>query len=312
MSIRTIPGKRFMDQRDPGEDLTYESLRLLAAPRAIVEPETVGLRELETASVATILAGADVGIQGTFIKQGTENVVARTTLEIAGGGSAVLTDATTDMVVIMEQPNTFIVFTGFVALVDAGGGLGPVPQLSVRAHNLHTSDHAVNDAVTIGFVCTAGPAQPQPKTPNTELTVTPSKTWLIPNEPVTAAGLNLTAAPTAVIPANSIGAIELNSTDLQRLASQYCGLRGVYILTGGSVAVASGATQTLGTVTITGAAVGDPVLIGQKQLVATGYANPLYIGVVSAPNTVTVQARGNQFGSVTVPNNTHLNVLVLQ
>lgn len=66
-------------------------------------------------------------------------------------------------------------------------------------------------------------------------------------------------------------------------------------------------TYVTTTVTLTGASVGDPVIMG----VSTPHPGITYYAWVSAPNTVTIKAHNLTPSSITTPNSTVFKIVVL-
>lgn len=313
MSIRFIPPRRFLD---PQERLSYQSLQLLASGgRAIVEPDSVGLRELnEAAAIAAVGAVSTAPLVGTLTVTVLVAVPAATgaLLDSADSVGSPAGVTSVDTVVRCLQTDVNFYFTAYVSEVPNGLG-GTSFRINFVAKNHDTAAHNVTIGQVIKYAVFSGvAADEQPRSPNAELVVTPGCVWIDPatglpfepNKPVDVGNMNATAAPTLAIADHSIKEVELRAHDVSILGALYTGRRAIFVVPS-STAVPVGAAVLLGTVVLTGVA-GPNVEIGQATTLPlfTGYVTSLIGGT-----TISIYARNNAFQSITVPAGLQLKVL---
>ncbi len=300
MAIKYDSMKRFID---PNERVDYFGLDLLAQGTALVEPETIGLSELEPVNLAATAAAVAVAPRFALTKVGDETVNANSSL--------VLTDAplapagsTVDSVVAVDQRFTYTFISGYVQPTSPD-------LLNVRfvAHNIQTTNETISNGTVIDYVVHNGTPTVQPEMPNALLTVTPGWRWLdingVPKKiPIDAIGLNKTAFPTITIPAHSMTAIELNSNDLRKVGASLTGTRGS-LTVGMDTSVPPGARVSLGTIAITA-----PTSRIARASQPTAYsAGPIFTARVTSTDVVTVFAMNDAYVTFTVTAGTIINVM---
>ena len=299
MSIKLTPGKRFTD---PRERLSYKGLDLLSRPTGIVEPNSVGGDVWKASDIIAGIAAVDTeSVSGSIT---TAVLVAA----VPAAGSALLStvdsadiaEVPLDSVVTCDQRDSNLYYTGWVETYPDGLG-GVLYRIRFAVKNFGTGTHDVSIGTVLRYSVFSGEPQTLPKTPNTQLIVTPGFLWIdpatgeppIPPPAVNVGNMNFTAKPTVQAADGTITEVELRSDDMAKYGALYTGRRATFTL-GGNTDIPVGAAVLLGVLNFIGPA-GPNIIVGQVNPV------PLFTGYVSASNgttTISIYARNNGLGII--------------
>lgn len=297
MAIKYTPAKRFINQR---EVVTYAGLNLLAQGTAVIEPGTVGINEWVAADIAAILTSQTVGANESVVFASGTTVAAGTKVLLADAPDAPVGSIPDDMVYV-QQRNSRVLFSGFIQIINAVAG-ATKPVVRFFAHNVSTTAETLGAGGFLFYKVQLGKETTPTPTVPAALTLVPGTTWAA-GDPVTQAKLNLTATPVASIPAGAVGAQETNSADLRTLAARNVGRRATFTVPS-AISVPVGDAVLVGTL-------GFSPLIGTIAFVSQPFIAPIFTAWLVTNTSVSIYARNNTFGTVSVPAGTILKVVIV-
>lgn len=295
MALLLQPGRRFIN-RD--EAVTYTALNQMATPIAILEPESIGTTEFNTAQINGALAAFSLGVTRTLTLGVSTTINPNTTELLPAFPPAPLGSVVDDLIYFQQAVGLHL--KGYIEMRNYLNG-GMYAAVRVRVTNLTTTSRIMSAGLDLFYIVQSSVVNPQPATTGHVFDVTPGAVWAA-HDPVTITKLNDSGFPTVTPPI--LYAVDINGAELQALAAKNVGKRATFTV-GSAISVPVGNGILIGSVSIA-APVGEVVFVSQPLAV------PIFVAFkLSGSNIVQIYANNQTFGTVSVPAGTQIKLIVV-
>ncbi len=294
MALILKPGRRFINK---DEAVTYDGLNQLSNPVAILEPESIGLKELNLAQINSTLAALPLGLTRTHTLGVSTDIAANSTVLLPMFPPAPIGSLVDDIVYFNSAVG--LQLRGFIQMNTYLSG-GMYPTIRVYVTNMTTILRTLSSGLNLYYIVQSSATTPQPATTGHAFTVTPGTVWAA-NDPITITKLNNSGLPTITAPL--LYAVDINGAELKELASKNVGKRATFTVNS-AISVPVGSSGIfIGSVGI--------VATGQIVLVSQPLAAPLFVAFQFSTNVYHIYANNQTFGTVSVPAGTVIKVIVI-